>query len=416
MTTNTHLSSLTGLTGQAALAARAYVDAAKAGAGLGPEWPCVSDLAEPQVAAVVGAGTMGTGIAQALAGAGLVTQIIDADASRLRSSVERIRSSLAGAVERGRLDSAEAERRLARLRPDTSWDTLRDADLVIEAVYENLAVKQQVLTRLGTVCAPRTWFASNTSTLDIDALAAASGRPAQVVGMHFLVPAHVVPLVEVVRGAATDARTLAAAAALARCIGKLPVQTGNAWGFIGNRLFEAYLREADALVLAGVAPGRIDAALEAFGMAMGPCRTVDMAGLDIAAQVIAERSARLPGGYPAAHRAVTRRLAALGRLGVKSGRGYYLYERRVPRPDPDLGRVAGEAARELRVQPLGAIGDDEIVRRCIAPLVDEGRRTLAEGVARRAEDIDLVWVIGYGFPAEHGGPMYFARQDSPGES
>lgn len=391
-------------------APRAYLDAAKAGAGLGPEWPPVSDLAEPQAAAVVGAGTMGTGIAQTLAGAGLATQIIDADAARLRRSIERIRASLVGAVGRGQIDSAEAERRLARLRPGTSWDALHDADLVIEAVYENLAVKQQVLARLGAICPPRTWFASNTSTLDIDALATASGRPAQVVGMHFLTPAHVVPLVEVVRGAATDARTLAAAAALARHIGKLPVQTGNAWGFIGNRLFEGYLREADALVLAGIAPERLDAALEAFGMAMGPCRTVDMAGLDIASQVITERGARLPGGWPAAHRIVTRLLAAMGRLGTKTGRGYYLYDGRLPRPDPDLARVAAGAARELGVPALDAISDGEIVRRCIAPLVSEGRCVLAEGIARRASDIDLVWVVGYGFPAERGGPMYLAER------
>lgn len=389
-------------------AARRYLDTARAEAGQGPEWPSVPGAAPLRTAAVVGAGTMGAGIAQCLIGAGLATRLFDRDAAALQRGVQRIRASLDKAHQRGELGADALDRRLALLQPTSQWEALAGADVVIEAVPESPAIKHEVLHRLGTICAPGAWFASNTSTLDIDALGQACGRPAQLLGMHFLTPAHVTPLLEVVRGAATNARTLAAAAELTRRIGKIPVQTGNAWGFIGNRLFEGYLSEVDMLLLGGVPPEHIDAALQDFGFALGPCRTLDMAGLDISAQVVQARAAMLPDGLPPTRRLLTRRLAELGRLGVKSGRGHYLYDGRVPKPDPELAALAAEAARSAGVAPLPPLTDAEIVQRCLRPLVEEGRAVLAEGVALRASDVDLVWVLGYGFPAHRGGPMFMA--------
>ena len=210
----------------------------------------------------------------------------------LQRGVQRIRDSLYGAVTRGRLPAAECQQRLARLHPATDWAALSDSDAVIEAVYENTAIKQAVMARLHAACAPHTLFISNTSTLDIDELAQGNGRPGQLLGMHFLTPAHVTPLVEVVRGRATSGASLARARALAVRLGKLPVLAGNAWGFIGNRMFEGYLREVDALQLQGVPAQRIDRALEAFGFALGPCRTLDMAGTDLVSQVLAMRGQR----------------------------------------------------------------------------------------------------------------------------
>ncbi|MDP3885850.1 3-hydroxyacyl-CoA dehydrogenase [Hydrogenophaga sp.] len=383
--------------------AEAYLAAARRAAETGPEWPAVTGLPVDNRLGVVGAGTMGSGIALCALAAGLTVTLLDANEAALQRGVQRIRDSLYGAVARGRLPAAECQQRLARLHPATDWAALSDADAVIEAVFEDSAVKQAVMARLHAACAPRTLFISNTSTLDIDELAQGCGRPDHVLGMHFLTPAHVTPLVEVVRGRATSDTSLARARALAVRLGKLPVLAGNAWGFIGNRLFEGYLREVDALQLEGVPAARIDAALEAFGFALGPCRTLDMAGTDLVSQVLTARATRFE--QPPAYRRITRRLAELGRFGHKSGRGHYLYEGRVAQPDPDLARVCAEEARALGIAPQPDVSDDTIVRRCVTPLADEGQRLLAEGMACRASDIDLVWVLGYGFPAHRGGPM-----------
>jgi len=388
-------------------AAREHLDQARRGAGQGDEWPTEAPPLLRRIG-VVGAGTMGSGIAMSCLAAGLPTVLLDQSAEALARGMARIRASQDNAVQRGRLEAGERERRLALLDGSTAWADLSGCDLVIEAVFEHTAIKQEVLARLHAVCPPGTVLASNTSTLDIDALAAASGRPAQVLGLHFLTPAHIVPLVEVVRGAQTSAAALVLARTLVQRIGKRPVQTGNAWGFIGNRMFEGYLREVDALLLAGVPAARVDAALEGFGFALGPCRTLDMAGLDIVAQVLVEREKRFPGTQPPAYRRVTRRLAELGRLGHKSGRGYYRYEGRQPVPDPDLAALCAEEAARLGIPQTPDLDDAAIVRRCVQPLIDEGRELLREGVARRASDIDLVWVDGYGFPADRGGPMHFA--------
>lgn len=384
--------------------AREHLAQARQAALHGAEWPAPdSPLPPDAVLAVVGAGTMGCGIAQCALAAGLSVHLIDTSDAAARRGAERIASSLAGAVSRGKLGAGEQAERLARLQPGSGDAALAQADVVIEAVYEDTAIKQALLARLHAACPSHTLLLSNTSTLDIDQLAGGCGRPDRVAGMHFLTPAHITPLVEVVRGRATSDASLARARALALRLGKLPVLAGNGWGFIGNRLFEGYLREVDALQLEGVSAVRIDAALEAFGFALGPCRTLDMAGTDLVSQVLAARAQRFE--QPPAYRRITRRLAELGRFGHKSGRGHYIYEGRQARPDPDLARVCAEEAAALGIAPQPGISDEAIVRRCVMPLIEEGQRVLAEGMACRASDIDLVWVLGYGFPPDRGGPM-----------
>ncbi len=385
--------------------AREYLTQARTAALHGAEWPPMPTDAPPDaVLVVVGAGTMGSGIAQCALAAGLSVHLLDAEEAAARRGAERIAASLASAVQRGQLSPGEQAARLARLHIGEHGAALAQADVVIEAIVENTAAKQALLAQLHTTCPPHTLLLSNTSTLDIDALAQDCGRPDRVAGMHFLAPAHVTPLVEVVRGRATSDASLARARALAQRLGKLPVLAGNAWGFIGNRLFEGYLREVDALQLEGVSAAHIDAALEAFGFALGPCRTLDMAGTDLVSQVLAARALRFD--QPPAYRRITRRLAELGRFGHKNGRGHYLYEGRRATPDPDLAQVCAEEARALGIEQRPGVSDETIVRRCVTPLMEEGRRVLAEGMACRASDIDLVWVLGYGFPADRGGPMW----------
>lgn len=384
--------------------ARAHLAQAREATLNGAEWPTPDAALPPDaVLAVVGAGTMGCGIAQCALAAGLRVCLVDTTEVTARRGAERIATSLAGAVARGKLTAHEQVTRLARLRTGSDDALLAQADVVIEAICEETAAKQTLLKRLHTACPPHTLLLSNTSTLDIDELARDCGRPERVAGMHFLTPAHITPLVEVVRGQATSRESLARARTLAVRLGKLPVLAGNAWGFIGNRLFEGYLREVDALQLEGVEAARIDAALEAFGFALGPCRTLDMAGIDLVGQVLAARAQRFD--QPPAYRRITRRLAELGRLGHKSGRGHYIYRGRQATPDPDLVRVCAEEARALGIEQRPAVSDEMIVRRCVTPLMEEGRRVLVEGMACRASDIDLVWVLGYGFPADRGGPM-----------
>jgi 3-hydroxyacyl-CoA dehydrogenase len=385
-------------------AAERHLAQARLSAAQGQEWPRLPLPLELRRVGVVGAGTMGTDIARCAIGAGLEVVLLDAQPDALDRARQRIARSLDNAAQRGAFTPAEAGSLLSALRPTGEWRELAEVDLVIEAVYEDTSVKCEVMTRLDALCAPRTVFVSNTSTLDVDTLAAATRRPQQVLGMHFLTPAHVTPLVEVVRGQLTSAAALVQARALAQRLGKLPVLTTNAWGFIGNRMFEAYLREVDALQLQGVPAARIDAALQAFGFALGPCRTLDMAGTDLVSQVLAERGKRFQ--QPPAYRRITRRLAEMGRFGHKTGRGHYLYDAGRAQPDPDLERVCREEAQSLGIGWSPAMSDEDIVRRCVTPLIEEGQAVLRERIACRASDIDLVWVLGYGFPAQRGGPMW----------
>ena len=300
---------------------------------------------------------------------------------------------------------------MGRIRGTLVLNELRSCDMVIEAVFEDMALKKKVWAELGRIAGPGAVLASNTSTLDVDVLAQASGRPSDFVGLHFFSPANVMRLLEVVRGKATAPDVLATAMRLARSMRKVAVVSGGCYGFIGNRMAEPYLREADALLLEGATPGQIDRAVEdhrLWGMAMGPCRMLDLAGIDVASQVVLERERQ--GTFPAdpAYRAVVRRLHAEGRLGQKSGSGYYRYDGRKPVEDEDALRLFQTLASELGVSRRSGISNEEIVERLLYPMVNEGMRILDEGIAHRASDLDIVWTAGYGFPDHRGGPMFMA--------
>jgi len=325
--------------------------------------------------------------------------------------LERARGTIGGnyaaTVAKGRLERAAMDARLARIAFGNSLAAAADVDLVIEAVFEDMDVKRSVFREVDGVARAGTLLASNTSTLDIDALAAATSRPRDVVGLHFFSPANVMRLLEIVRGAQTSQATLAAALAIAKQLGKVGVVAGNCDGFIGNRMLYAYRREAEFLLEEGGTPERIDAALKRFGMAMGPFAMSDLAGLDIGWRIRRRRYADTPpaGRYSR----VADTLCELGRFGQKTGAGYYRYEpgERAPRADPAVDVIVERLARESGIarRPLD---DDEIVKRCIYPLVNEAGHILTEGIATRPGDIDVVWVYGYGFPAFRGGPLRFA--------
>ena len=356
--------------------------------------------------AVLGAGTMGAGIAISLVTSGHDVVLIDPAAPAVEAALKRIGSTINGSVSKGRISANDAAAAIARLKTAGDLAAVADADLVIEAVFESMAVKQEVFAALDRHCRPGAVLATNTSTLDVDAIAAATGRPEAVVGMHFFSPANIMRLVEVVRGAATAPVVLATALATTRRMGKLGIVVGNGFGFVGNRMLYAYGRENQLMLLEGANPAAIDAALRSFGMAMGPNEVGDLAGLDVGYRIRRERKDR--PADPRYYR-VADLLVEAGRLGQKSNRGSYRYEpgSRTPIPDPEVDAlIAAEAAR------LGiarrAIGAEEIVGRCISALINEGARLLGEGIALSAADIDAIWCNGYGFPRLRGGPMFHA--------
>jgi 3-hydroxyacyl-CoA dehydrogenase len=357
---------------------------------------------------IVGAGTMGGGIAMNFLNAGIPVVLVEAKADALTRGLGIIRKNYEATVSKGRMTSEQAEQRMALCRGSLVYADLKDCDLLIEAVFENMDIKKAVMAKLGEVCKPGTIIATNTSTLDVDVLAAASGRAADVVGMHFFSPANVMRLLEVVRGRETAPEVLATVLALAKTIKKVAVVSGVCFGFIGNRMLEPYLREAEFLLLEGATPAQIDRAIEAFGMAMGPCRMIDMAGIDVAAKIVLER--RKEGTLPAdpSYRVACQKLFEIGRHGQKAGAGYYKYDGRTPVHDPEVDFIMTALAGQFGIARRGDISDREIVERCLYPLINEGARILEEGIAYRAGDIDIVWINGYGFPALKGGPMHTA--------
>ena len=358
---------------------------------------------------IVGAGTMGGGIAMNFLNAGVPVVLLEVRGEALERGLGLIRKNYEASAAKGRMTAAEVEARMALCRGSLDYAHIGDCDLAIEAVFEAMDIKKTVMARLGVVCKRGAIIATNTSTLDVDVLAAASGRAADVVGMHFFSPANVMRLLEVVRGAKTDPEVLATVLDLAPKINKVAVVSGVCYGFIGNRMLEPYLRECESLLLEGATPTQIDRAIEAYGMAMGPCRMIDMAGVDVAAKVVAERAKE--GKLPAdpAYRAACQALAALGRHGQKSGAGYYRYDGRSPVHDPEVDQIMAELARRFAIARRSDISDAEIVERCFYPLVNEGAKILEEGIAYNAADIDSVWLNGYGYPAAKGGPMTSAN-------
>ena len=357
--------------------------------------------------AVVGAGTMGGGIAMACANAGLEVWLVDAEAAGLARGLARVREQYAASVQRGRLSAQAMEERLARIRGTLVLADAAAADLWVEAVFEDLALKQSLFRQIDAVARPGAVLATNTSGLDIDAIAAATTRPQDVAGAHFFSPAHVMKLLEVVRAAQTAPDVLATLMALGARLGKTAVLARVYPGFIGNALFRQYNREAHFLVEDGALPHEVDAALTGFGYAMGIFAVHDMAGNDVGYPT---RKAQMATRDPARRwNDLIMKLVEQGRLGQKSGRGWYRYDagRREPQRDPEF-----EAWLVAESQRLGRqrrpIGSEEILERCLYGMVNEGARLLEQGIALRPGDIDLVYLTGYGFPAAQGGPMFMA--------
>lgn len=371
----------------------------------GSREPAGAAARKVQRVAVLGAGTMGSGIATSCVTSGLEVTLVDLEPKALEAGVARLQSSLDSAVKKGRLAPAAASDARGRVRVSTDLAAVAGSQLVIEAVYENLAIKQDVFRKLDAVCDPGTVLATNTSTLDIERIASVTRRPQDVLGMHFFSPANVMRLVEIVRARATAPETLATALAVARRLGKIGVVVGNCFGFVGNRMLYAYGRENQFMMLEGAAPERIDRVLEEWGMAMGPNAVGDLAGLDVGYRVRREHqnAPRDPRHYR-----VSDVLAELGRYGQKTGRGFYLYTASGERqPDPQLPELIRAEAQRLNVRQR-EISDTEILERCLYALVNEGARILQEGIAASPADIDVIWVNGYGFPRTRGGPMFYA--------
>ena len=359
-------------------------------------------------AAVIGAGTMGRGIVISLASAGLQVLWLDNNPQMVEQGLAMAEETWAHNVAKGRIDAAEAAARRARIEAVDGYAALADADLVIEAVYENLELKQRIFRELDAVLKPGAILASNTSALDVDAIAAVTTRPESMLGLHFFSPAHIMKLLEIVRGARTAPAVLQAAQELGARMGKVAVVAGNCDGFIGNRMLHTYVREARMLLLEGAWPHQVDAALQGFGFAMGPFRMYDVVGIDL------EWRARELAGEgqddPAVQ--VDNRLCELGRFGQKSGKGYYRYApgSRQAEHDPVVDGLV-----QMQSERLGFtrrdIGNEEILERCLLALVNEGAKILEENIAANSRDIDLVYLNGYGFPAERGGPMAWADGD-----
>ena len=366
------------------------------------------DTASRQIrsAAVIGAGTMGGGIAMNFANAGIPVTVLEAERERLDKGIATIRKSYEGSAKKGKLTAAQVEERMGLLRPTLSYADVAAADIVVEAVFEDMAVKQAVFKTLDETMKPGAILASNTSTLDLNALAGTTRRPADVIGTHFFSPAHVMKLLEVVRGRETAKDVLATVMGLARTIKKTAVVSGVCDGFIGNRMLEPYLRQALRLIDEGALPAQVDRALEAFGMAMGPFRMSDLAGNDIGWLI---RKRRYAEHSDTERSVLADRLCEQGRFGQKTGAGWYRYEtgRRDALPDPAVDEMIQAYRREKGITPR-RIPEDEIVDRCVFALVNEGAKILDEGIAQRASDIDLVYLAGYGFPPYRGGPMFYA--------
>jgi len=362
--------------------------------------------------AIIGAGTMGSGIATACANAGLEVTLSDATQDALGRGLSAIRKNYESSVRRGRLSSEAAEERVRRIAGRVGYDGVETADLIIEAVFENLALKREVFEQLDRRAKSTAILATNTSTLNIDAIASATRRPTSVVGLHFFSPAHVMRLLEIVRGSATSPDTVAAASAFAKRLGKIGVVVGNGPGFVGNRMMFPYMYEAQFLVEDGATPAQVDRALTDWGMAMGIFAVDDLGGLDVAWRVRQElKQFDDPGSRKPL---VADRLCEMGRFGQKTGRGWYKYDDgRTPNPDPEVIALIESVAREAGIRRR-TFTDLEIVERTIYALINEGARVVEEGLVARSADIDVIYLNGYGFPRYRGGPMFYA--DSVGLS
>ncbi|MFZ5933782.1 3-hydroxyacyl-CoA dehydrogenase [Pseudomonas putida] len=357
--------------------------------------------------AVIGAGTMGAGIAMNFINVGIPVRLLELKPEALDRGLAQIRKLYEHSIKRGKLSAEQLEQRMALLQGTLDYADLADADLVIEAVFEDLSIKQSVFRTLDRVCKPGAILASNTSTLDVDRIAACTQRPQDVLGLHFFSPANVMRLLEVVRGRLTAPDVLATTLKIAKRIGKLPVVSGVCFGFIGNRMLEPYAREAHRLVLEGASPAQVDKVLTGLGLAMGVFAMYDLAGIDVGYLVRQARRSEI--AHDPSYFRLADELYSLGRHGQKSGRGFYRYEGRQRIEDPEVQQIAAQLAGNLGITRR-TISDAEIHDRCLFMLINEGLQLLDEGIALRSGDIDLVWTNGYGFPAWRGGPLHYARE------
>ncbi len=372
-----------------------------------PDVPADTPLRPIRRVGVIGAGTMGGGITMNFVNAGIPVVLLEAQPEALERGLATIRRNYEGSVKKGKLSTEQLDQRMALITPTLDYGAFGDADLIVEAVFEDMGVKEQVFRTLDKVTKPGAILATNTSYLNIDKIAAFTGRPQDVVGLHFFSPANVMRLLEVVRGRATAPDVLATSMAMASTIKKIAVVAGVCDGFIGNRMLARYGAAAMGLIHAGASPQQVDQALQAYGLAMGPCRMGDLAGLDIGWATRKRRAAEA-GITP--QPIVADLLCEAGRFGQKTGAGWYRYEagRREPIPDPVVEAMIADYRTRHGITPR-SFGDEEIVQRCLYALVNEGARILEEGIAARASDIDIVYLNGYGHPAQRGGPMHWAE-------
>ena len=350
--------------------------------------------------AIIGAGTMGGGIAMCFANAGIPVTIVETSHDLLQKGLDRVAANYRATVSRGGLAAGEMERRMGLIQGVTELDAVGAADVVIEAVFEEMELKKRVFADLERVARAGAILATNTSTLDVDEIARATSRSHDVLGTHFFSPANVMRLLEIVRGAATSPDALATAVALGRRLGKVPVTVGVCYGFVGNRMLARRSVEAERLLLEGALPQEVDAAVTGFGFPMGPFAMADMAGLDVGWRIRKGRGER---------NEIEDTLCEAGHFGQKTGKGYFRYNggSRTPLPDPEVERIILDASSRAGVARR-TITQEEIVERMIFPMINEGARILEEGIAARPGDIDVIWVYGYGWPVWRGGPMYYA--------
>jgi 3-hydroxyacyl-CoA dehydrogenase len=371
-----------------------------------PDVPEDTPVRDIRKAAVIGAGTMGGGIAMSFANAGIPVTLVDVSQEAVDKGLAKIKGNYAATVSKGRLAQSDMDKRMGLIHGTANLAQAADADIVIEAVFERMDVKKDMFRKLDGIAKQGAILATNTSTLDVDEIAAATTRPQEVIGTHFFSPANVMRLLEVVRGEKTDKGVLATTMKLGKALKKVPVVSGVCDGFIGNRMLEKYGQQSLFLVDEGASPQQIDNALRQWGMAMGPFTMYDMAGGDIGWEVRKRRYRERPDFV---YSRVADRIAELGRFGQKTGKGWYRYEPgdRKPIPDPEVDQIIQKYRDEIGVEPR-QISDQEIVERCIYALVNEGAHILEEGIALRASDIDMVYLTGYGFPPYRGGPMFYA--------
>jgi 3-hydroxyacyl-CoA dehydrogenase len=365
-----------------------------------PDVPADTPAKEIKKAAVIGAGTMGGGIAMNFANVGIPVTVIEVAQDALDRGLGIVRKNYEATASRGRLTAADVEKRMGLITGTTDFNAMKDADIVIEAVFEEMPIKKEVFAKIDAIAKPDAVLATNTSTLDVNEIASATKRPESVVGTHFFSPANVMRLLENVRGSKSSKTAIATAMNVGRRIGKVPVLVGVCYGFVGNRMLHQRGLQAEKLILEGAAPHQVDKVLTDFGFPMGPFAMGDLAGLDVGWRIRKGRGATSP---------VADRICEMGRFGQKTGAGYFRYEKgdRTPIPDPDVEKIITDVATAMGITRR-PIDDAEILQRLLYPMINEGAKILDEGIAIRASDIDVIWVYGYGWPVYRGGPMFWA--------